>query len=88
MMAPFNKVRTAALAVLILAGLCAQGSRTQAAEARTLTVAGGCFWCVEADFEQVAGVSEVVSGFTAYSGACTHPFRQHAPTDSGVSAHL
>jgi len=31
---------------------------------RTATVAGGCFWCVEADFEKVAGVSEVVSGYT------------------------
>ncbi|MEP4196289.1 MAG: peptide-methionine (S)-S-oxide reductase MsrA [Aliishimia sp.] len=29
-----------------------------------LTVAGGCFWCVEADFEKVSGVKEVVSGFT------------------------
>ena len=35
-----------------------------AAQADTLTVAGGCFWCVEADFEKVRGVSEVVSGFT------------------------
>jgi peptide-methionine (S)-S-oxide reductase len=26
--------------------------------------AGGCFWCVEADFESVAGVGDVVSGFT------------------------
>lgn len=30
----------------------------------TLTVAGGCFWCVESDFEKVKGVREVVSGFT------------------------
>ncbi len=35
-----------------------------AAPADTLTVAGGCFWCVEADFEKVRGVSEVVSGYT------------------------
>ncbi|GGL55332.1 peptide-methionine (S)-S-oxide reductase MsrA [Wenxinia marina] len=35
-----------------------------AAQAETITVAGGCFWCVEADFEKVDGVSEVVSGFT------------------------
>ena len=35
-----------------------------AAAADTLTVAGGCFWCVEADFEKVRGVSEVVSGYT------------------------
>jgi len=26
--------------------------------------AGGCFWCMEADFEKVKGVSNVVSGFT------------------------
>nr|WP_245759574.1 peptide-methionine (S)-S-oxide reductase MsrA [Poseidonocella sedimentorum] len=36
----------------------------RAAESRTLTVAGGCFWCVEADFEKVDGVREVVSGYT------------------------
>lgn len=29
-----------------------------------LTVAGGCFWCVEADFESVSGVRDVVSGYT------------------------
>ncbi|WP_275975305.1 peptide-methionine (R)-S-oxide reductase MsrB [Alkalimarinus coralli] len=27
------------------------------------TFAGGCFWCVESDFEKVPGVSEVVSGY-------------------------
>lgn len=30
----------------------------------TLIVAGGCFWCVEADFEKKAGVLDVVSGYT------------------------
>lgn len=33
------------------------------AETKTITVAGGCFWCVESDFESVAGVKEAVSGF-------------------------
>lgn len=33
----------------------------------TAIVAGGCFWCVEADFEKMAGVSEVYSGFTGGS---------------------
>jgi peptide methionine sulfoxide reductase msrA/msrB len=28
------------------------------------TFAGGCFWCVEADFEKVPGVVEAVSGYT------------------------
>ena len=26
--------------------------------------AGGCFWCMEADFEKLPGVTDVVSGFT------------------------
>ena len=26
--------------------------------------AGGCFWCMEADFEKLEGVSEAISGFT------------------------
>jgi peptide methionine sulfoxide reductase msrA/msrB len=28
------------------------------------TLAGGCFWCVESDFEKVPGVAKVVSGYT------------------------
>jgi len=38
-----------------------------AAEAETLTVAGGCFWCVESDFESVPGVIGAVSGYTGGS---------------------
>ena len=37
---------------------------SHASEPEVLTVAGGCFWCVESDFESVTGVSEVVSGYT------------------------
>ena len=38
---------------------------TAAAEdIQTAIVAGGCFWCVESDFEKVQGVQEVVSGYT------------------------
>jgi peptide methionine sulfoxide reductase msrA/msrB len=33
------------------------------------TLAGGCFWCVEADFDKVPGVVRVVSGYTGGSGA-------------------
>ncbi|MFT5134954.1 MAG: peptide-methionine (S)-S-oxide reductase, partial [Gammaproteobacteria bacterium] len=31
--------------------------------------AGGCFWCMEKDFESLEGVSEAVSGFTGGSAA-------------------
>lgn len=36
---------------------------SNAAEPREIIVAGGCFWCVEKDFESVAGVREVISGY-------------------------
>lgn len=34
------------------------------ATAEKAIFAGGCFWCMESDFEKLDGVSEVVSGFT------------------------
>jgi peptide-methionine (S)-S-oxide reductase len=35
----------------------------------TATIAGGCFWCIEAIFERLAGVDRVVSGYTGGSVA-------------------
>jgi len=34
------------------------------ASAEKTILAGGCFWCMESDFEKLEGVTEVVSGFT------------------------
>ncbi|MCW8843011.1 MAG: peptide-methionine (S)-S-oxide reductase MsrA [Rhodobacteraceae bacterium] len=62
-MTRFRKSHPALLAALIMIGLLAHGSRAQAAT-ETLTVAGGCFWCVESDFESVKGVRSAVSGYT------------------------
>ena len=48
---------------------------TQAAE-KTAIFAGGCFWCIEKDFEHVAGVLDVVSGYTG--GSKKNPtYRSH-----------
>lgn len=44
--------------ILLLAALPA------AAKTETAIVAGGCFWCVESNFESLPGVEEVVSGYT------------------------
>ena len=35
-----------------------------AASADKAIFAGGCFWCMESDFEKLDGVSTVISGFT------------------------
>ncbi len=40
------------------------------------TFAGGCFWCVESDFEHVTGVISAVSGYTGGMLA-KPPYRDH-----------
>jgi peptide-methionine (S)-S-oxide reductase len=42
-------------------------------------LAGGCFWCMESDFEKLDGVSDVVSGFTGGS----HPDPTYSGSHSG-----
>ena len=46
---------------LILAPLTLMPLTTMA---ETAIFAGGCFWCMESDFEVLEGVEDVVSGFT------------------------
>lgn len=41
------------------------------AVAEKAVFAGGCFWCMESDFEKLAGVTDVISGFTG--GAIENP---------------
>jgi peptide-methionine (S)-S-oxide reductase len=50
---------------MIAAFLMIPAAQIVAAEdIQTATVAGGCFWCVESDFEKVDGVIGAVSGYT------------------------
>ena len=37
---------------------------TSTAMADKTVLAGGCFWCMESDFEKLKGVTDVVSGFS------------------------
>ena len=48
------------------------------------TFAGGCFWCVEADFNKIEGVKSVVSGYTG--GSMPNPTYQDVA--SGISGHV
>lgn len=47
---------------LLLFALLVLGTGAQAATA-TVQFAGGCFWCLEADFDKLPGVVDVVSGY-------------------------
>ena len=51
-------------ALTIAFGTLAPTLPASAKDVRTAVVAGGCFWCVESDFESVPGVIEVESGYT------------------------
>ena len=55
------------LFALFGSGACSEPSEAQPAPRRgeaSATFAGGCFWCTEADFEKVPGVTAAVSGYT------------------------
>ena len=58
---PLSKTYSFLLAVAMMFGVTLVATQSRA---DTAVLAGGCFWCVEADFEKVKGVSEVVSGYT------------------------
>jgi len=60
----FLRMKPALLAVAMVLGFAINCGEARAQDRETAIVAGGCFWCVEADFEKVRGVSEVVSGYT------------------------
>lgn len=57
-----NTLAQSLMGVLVLT-VTLFGNPASAAE-KLATFAGGCFWCIEADFEKLEGVSDVISGFT------------------------
>ncbi|MEJ6393437.1 peptide-methionine (S)-S-oxide reductase MsrA [Gymnodinialimonas sp. 2305UL16-5] len=77
-------VKTILLSAAILAALALQHGQAHAQDIRTTIVAGGCFWCVESDFERVEGVIEVVSGFSG--GTVANP--SYRDVISGGTGHL
>lgn len=71
---------TLVLAAALLIAASAQGAAMDSKNTHleTATLAGGCFWCLEAFFQELTGVTEVVSGFAgggkgevSYQEVCT-----------------
>jgi len=54
------------------------------AQLRIATFAGGCFWCVESDFEKLPGVVKVISGYTG--GQKDNP--TYEEVSSGETGHV
>jgi len=82
-----NPIRSMNLSLAVVAALfagMALSPRTGSAETRTAVFAGGCFWCVEADFEKVPGVIEAVSGYTG--GTVENP--TYKQVTRGGTGHL
>jgi len=59
----YNQFKPVVLTFAMLLAVTLNCTRASAAPAQTAIFAGGCFWCVESDFESVPGVIDVVSGF-------------------------
>lgn len=55
------------LALILAALIAAPATATAATKTDTAVLAGGCFWGMEAVFEHVKGVTDVVSGFAGGS---------------------
>ena len=71
-------MKAVALLLALAAGWPA-AAMAQADKTGIAIFAGGCFWCVEADFDKVPGVLETISG---YSGG-----KADNPTYEQVSSH-
>ncbi len=58
-----SRIKPFLLLVAILFGFALHLGGAEAREIRTAIFAGGCFWCVEADFDKVNGVVNTTTGF-------------------------
>jgi len=75
------RIGLTAISVVILA--VATSVRVGAQEPKSATFAGGCFWCVESDFDNVPGVLRTTSGYT---GGIT-PTPTYEEVSSGRTRH-
>ncbi len=78
-----QNLKTSALAITIGLAALLQADRAEARDIQTTVLAGGCFWCIEADFEKLDGVVEVVSGYSG--GSTTNP--SYSDVTAGGSGH-
>lgn len=69
--------------VILLGLLCVTGGEVMAKQA-TAIVAGGCFWCIESEIQDLPGVKEAISGYTGG----TEDEANYHDVSSGQTDHL
>lgn len=52
------------LGLVLTSSILLYASLAHTNETKKAILAGGCFWCMESDFEKLPGVTTVISGFT------------------------
>lgn len=72
------------LALSLQLALYADTTPTPRPKIETAILAGGCFWCIEADYEKLDGVLEVISGYTG--GHVENP--TYKQVSAGRSGHI
>lgn len=68
---------------LSLNGFAQKDKTKNASNLETITIGGGCYWCVEAVYENLDGVRSVVSGFSG--GKVANPTYEDVST--GTTGH-
>jgi len=68
---------------LLLISLLGFGQGKKTSNIETITLGGGCYWCVEAVYENLNGVKSVVSGFSG--GKTANPTYEEVTT--GTTGH-
>ena len=71
------------LLLLSLSMLGQNNSKKSNSNLETITLGGGCYWCIEAVFENLVGVKTVVSGFSG--GKVANPTYEQVCT--GTTGH-
>ncbi len=73
-----------AVSLGLVVGRAQAGAQAAKENSAVATLAGGCFWCVEADFEKLPGVVKVISGYSG--GEEVNP--TYKQVSAGLTGHL
>lgn len=76
-----NKIQNMTALLMAILAFPVLAEETRYAKA---ILAGGCFWCIESDFEKLEGVMDVVSGYTG--GEVSNPTYQQV--SAGGTEHI